>query len=55
MRTEIDDCYEIQLEKTTYDGITAIIKVTELFIDSKNIIEINSNSRSFEIKFESVV
>ena len=53
MKTELDKCYEILLNRLCYDGNNLTAEVEEQFVGKRRKIEINSGSRNFNVVFSS--
>ena len=49
MRTELDACYEILLERLSYDGRVLTVVVSEQFVQQRNIIAPTSEGRRFKL------
>ena len=54
MKTELDKCFEVLLNRLCYDGNNLTVEVEEQFVGKHKKIETNSNSRNFKVVFSSV-
>ncbi len=55
MKTELNKCFELLLEKLVYDGNSLIAELNEQFLDDRRNIKTSSKSRQFQVIFDSVV
>lgn len=54
MKTELDKCFEILLNRLDYDGSNLTVELKEQFvIDKSKKIQTNSSSRNFKVVFNS--